>query len=107
VVATGEGANAALGRIAMLARIAAPGADVAVRELVAQAFEIVVHVTRWADGSLRVVSVEEVVGVSEAAFETHVLFHYQNNAFAPTGNVPRFYAELEARGIPADQAVFR
>jgi pilus assembly protein CpaF len=107
VAVTGEGANAALGRIAMLARIAAPGADAAVREVVAQAFEIAVHVTRWADGSLRVVSIEEVVGVSEHAFDTHVLFQFQNNAFAPTGNVPRFYAELEARGIPADQAVFR
>ena len=107
VAMTGEGASAALGRLAMLARLAAPGADGAIRELVAQAFEIVVHVTRWSDGSLRVLSVEEVVGCTETAFDTHVLFQFSAGSFAATGTVPRFYAELEARGIPADQAVFR
>jgi pilus assembly protein CpaF len=107
VAMTGEGGNAALGRLATLARLAAPGADGAIRELVAQAFEIVVHVSRWSDGSIRVLSVEEVVGCTDSSFDTHVLFQFTNGAFAATGTVPRFYAELEARGIPADQAVFR
>jgi pilus assembly protein CpaF len=106
VVATGEGSAAALGRLAMLARLTTPGGEGATRELVAQAFEIVVHVTRWSDGTLRVLSVEEVIGCTDTAFETHVLFQFRDGAFAATGTVPRFYAELEARGIPADQAVF-
>jgi pilus assembly protein CpaF len=106
VAMTGEGASAALGRLAMLSRVTAHGADAAIRELVAQAFEIVVHVTRWSDGTLRVLSIEEVVGCSETTFDTHVLFQLRDGAFAATGTVPRFYAELEARGIPADQAVF-
>jgi pilus assembly protein CpaF len=110
VVMTGEGAAAALGRLAMLARLSvasAPGGgDLAIRELVAQAFEIVIHVARWSDGTIRVLSIEEVVGVGDAAFETHVLFQFRDGAFGPTGTIPRFYAELEARGIPADQAVF-
>jgi pilus assembly protein CpaF len=110
VGAAGEGANAALGRIATLCRAmstGAPGADLALRELVAQAFEIVIHVVRWADGTVRVAAIEEVVGCSEAAFDTHVLFEQKDNGYAATGTVPRFYAELAARGIPADQAVFR
>jgi len=107
VAMTGEGGNAALGRLAMLSRLSAPGADGAIRELVAQAFEIVIHVTRWSDGTLRVLSVEEVVGCTETTFDTHVLFQFRDGAFVATGTVPRFYAELEARGIPADQAVFR
>jgi pilus assembly protein CpaF len=106
VVMTGEGAAAALGRLAMLARLTAPAGDAAIRELVAQAFEIVIHVARWSDGTIRVLSIEEVVGVTDAAFETHVLFQFRDGAFGATGTVPRFYAELEARGIPADQAVF-
>jgi len=110
VVMTGEGAAAALHRMALLARLSvagAPGAgDGAIRELVAQAFEIVIHVARWSDGTIRVLSVEEVVGVSDAGFETHALFQFRDGMFAATGTVPRFYAELEARGIPADQAVF-
>jgi len=107
VAMTGEGAAAALGRLALLARLAAPGSDGAVRELAAQAFEIVVHVTRWSDGGLRVLSIEEVVGCTESTFETQALFQFQGGGFVATGTVPRFYAELEARGIPADQAVFR
>jgi pilus assembly protein CpaF len=107
VAMTGEGANAALGRLAMLSRLSASGADGAIRELVAQAFEIVIHVTRWTDGTLRVLSVEEVVGCTDTTFETHVLFQFSGGAFVATGTVPRFYAELEARGIPADRAVFR
>jgi pilus assembly protein CpaF len=107
VAMTGEGAAAALGRLAMLARLSSPSADGAIRELVAQAFEIVIHVARWSDGTLRVLSVEEVVGCTESTFETHVLFQFRDGAFVATGTVPRFYAELEARGIPADQAVFR
>jgi pilus assembly protein CpaF len=106
VAMTGEGVSAALGRLAMLARLQAPGADGAIRELVAQAFEIVVHVARWTDGTLRVLSVEEVVGCSETTFDTHVLFQFRDGAYIATGTVPRFYAELEARGIPADPAVF-
>jgi pilus assembly protein CpaF len=107
VAMTGEGASAALGRLTMLARVAAPGGDGAIRELVAQAFEIVLHVTRWSDGTLRVLSIEEVVGCTDTTFDTHVLFQFRDGGFVATGTVPRFYAELEARGIPADQAVFR
>jgi pilus assembly protein CpaF len=107
VAMTGEGASAALGRLALLARVATPGPDTAIRELVAQAFEIVIHVTRWTDGTLRVLSIEEVVGCTDATFDTHLLFQFSGGGFAATGTVPRFYAELEARGIPADQAVFR
>ena len=105
-VMTGEGAAASLGRLAMLARLTAQGGDGATRDLVAQAFEIVVHVARWADGTVRVLSIEEVIGCSDAGFDTHVLFQFRDGAFAATGTVPRFYAELEARGIPADPAVF-
>jgi pilus assembly protein CpaF len=107
VALTGEGAAAALGRLAMLARLTVPGGDGASRELVAQAFEIVIHVARWSDGTIRVLSIEEIVGCTDTTFDTHVLFQFRDGAFAATGTVPRFYAELEARGIPADQAVFR
>ena len=108
VAMTGEGASPTLNRLAALARIAAPmGADSAIRELVGQAIEIVLHVVRFADGTIRVHAIEEVTGVTETGFDTHVLFQYRDGQFVATGTVPRFYADLEARGIPADQAVFR
>jgi pilus assembly protein CpaF len=106
VAMTGEGANAALTRLATLARTAGAH-EGAIRELVAQAFEIVVHVARTSDGSIKVLSIEEVLGYNEMEFDTRVLFEQRGAAFSPTGHVPKFYSELEARGIPADQAVFR
>ncbi|HEY5922593.1 MAG TPA: ATPase, T2SS/T4P/T4SS family, partial [Kofleriaceae bacterium] len=103
VAATGEGANAVLNRVAMLARATQPfGSDVAIRELVATAFEIVVHVGRAADGALRVHSIEEVTGVAESHFDTDVVFQLKDGNFAASGKVPTFYSALGA-----DQAVFR
>jgi pilus assembly protein CpaF len=108
VAMSGEGAQTALNRLVTLGRVGAPGAaDSALRELVAQAFEIIIHVTRWSDGTIKVLAIEEVTGCTDVGFDTHVLFQFNNGTFAATGTVPRFYSELEARGIPADQAVFR
>jgi pilus assembly protein CpaF len=106
VAATGEGASAVLNRIATLAR-SVGGDHAAIRELVATAFEIVIHVVRHADGSVKVHSIEEITGVTDTAYETQTVFALNGSTFAPTGAVPRFYTELEARGIPANQAVFR
>ncbi len=106
VAMTGEGGTTTLARLATLARQGGAN-DAAIRELVAQAFEIVVHASRWIDGSVKVLAIEEVASYGETGFETTVLFQYRDGGFHPTGSVPRFYSELEARGIPADQAVFR
>jgi pilus assembly protein CpaF len=100
---SGDGANMVLSRIATLARATQPaGSDGAIRELVATAFEIVVHVSRTADGSLRVHSIEEVTGVSDTHFETEVVFQHKDGSFSASGKVPSFYS-----AIGADQAVFR
>jgi pilus assembly protein CpaF len=108
IAISGDGANAVLNRVATLARAASgTGSDTAIRELVAQAFEIVLCVARTADGAIKVQSIEEITGVSDTVFETQLVFQYRDGAFLATGAVPRFYSELEARGIPADQAVFR
>jgi pilus assembly protein CpaF len=104
---TGEGAAACLGRLATIARASHHGDANAIRELVATAFEIVIHVVRHSDGTIKIHSIEEVTGVSDTTFDTQVVFQHNNSGFLATGNVPRFYSELEARGIPADQAVFR
>jgi pilus assembly protein CpaF len=100
---TGDGANAAMNRLATLARATQPaGSDAALRELVATAFEIVVHVGRNAEGNLRVHSIEEISGVAESHYETDAVFTLKDGSFSASGKVPRFYTELGA-----DQAVFR
>jgi len=107
VAVAGEGAQAALARLAALARIAAPDAIDPVRDVVASAFDVVLHVQRYADGVARVVAVEEVLGTREGGFDTQPLFQYGGTSFAASGAVPRFYADLEARGISADAAIFK
>ncbi len=108
----GEGARAALGRLTSMARLGAPGASVAaLQELVAAAVDVVVHVARYADGVYRVAAIDEVIGVSDTGFHSQLLFAFRGSAeeggFAAAGVIPSFYAELEARGIPADTAIFR
>ena len=65
VAMTGEGANAVLNRLATLVRSVQLGSDAATRELVASAFEIVIHVAKHADGAIKVHSIEEITGVSD------------------------------------------
>lgn len=109
---TGDGAEAALARLAAMARLAAPGVSVdALRVLVAAAVDVVVHVARYADGVFRVAAIEEVVAGGEEGFETQQLFGFrgtgEEGGFAAAGVIPEFYGELEARGIPADTSIFR
>jgi pilus assembly protein CpaF len=108
----GEGARAALGRLTSMARLGAPGASAAaLQELVAAAVDVVVHVVRYADGVHRVAAIDEVIGVSDSGFHSQLLFGFRGSAeeggFGAAGVIPSFYAELEARGIPADTAIFR
>jgi pilus assembly protein CpaF len=95
-----------------MARLAAPGSSVeALRELIACAVDVVVHVARYADGVYRVASIEEVLGVADDGFKTQQVFAFRGSSaaggFAASGIVPAFYAELEARGVPADTSIFR
>jgi pilus assembly protein CpaF len=112
VAIAGDGARAALGRFTSMAQLAAPGSSTpALRELVAGAVDVVVHVARYADGEHRVASIEEVLGGGDGGFQVQELFGFRGagagGGFAAAGVVPRFYAELEARGLAADASIFR
>ncbi|HUH04975.1 MAG TPA: ATPase, T2SS/T4P/T4SS family, partial [Kofleriaceae bacterium] len=107
----GEGAAAALTRLTTMARLGAPGASVdSLRELVSVAIDVVVHVTRYADGMYRVASISEVRGATAEGYDVQELFSFRgpgDGGFASAGIIPGFYADLEARGIPADTSIFR
>jgi pilus assembly protein CpaF len=111
VAVAGEGAQAALGRLASLGRLTAAEASDAVRDVIASAFDVVLHVQRYADGVARVVAIEEVLGTREGGFDTQPIFSYkgpgEDAGYAALGVIPRFYADLDARGISADPAIFR
>jgi pilus assembly protein CpaF len=109
VALTGDGAQAALARWVSLAQLGAPTAtEPVVRELIAGACDVVVHVARGADGAIRIVAIDEVLGVREVGFDTVTLFaHRGDEGYAATGAIPRFWTDLEARGVAADPTIFR
>jgi pilus assembly protein CpaF len=104
---TGEGAIAALNRLTSLSALAGGGNLSALREMVACAVDVVIHVMRFGDGSIRIASIDEVTGSTESGFTTQNLFSLgQTGTFASAGVVPSFYADLKSRGVDADPSIF-
>lgn len=88
-----------------------------VREQIASSLDIVVTVTRFADGSSRVTQISEVTGVEVDLVTTQDLFTFKREGFddqgavmgrfLSTGSPPRFYDELQRRGDNVNLAIFR
>ncbi|MEZ4864548.1 MAG: CpaF family protein [Caldilineaceae bacterium] len=85
----------------------------AIREQIAAAFDLVVHLERLADGSRRVVQVTEVQGMEGDIIVMQDIFRYVQTGyengkiqghFTPTGVRPKFMEKLESRGlrVPVD-----
>jgi pilus assembly protein CpaF len=72
----------------------------AIREQVASALDLIVHIDRFRDGSRRVVQVTEVVGMEGEIITLQDIFKhdYQTNTLVPTGIRPGFLTKLQDRG---------
>ncbi len=104
---TGEGVIAALSRLTSLAGLVAGGNVSSLREMVACAVNVVIHVMRFGDGTIRIASIDEVTGTNDSGFTIQNIFTLgQAGAFASAGVVPSFYAELKSRGVAADPSIF-
>ena len=89
----------------------------AIREQIASAVHLVIQETRFADGSRKVTAISEVSGMEMDVVTMQDIFQFQQEGFddqgavvgrfVPTGFVPRFYDDLQRRGIPVDMDVFR
>jgi pilus assembly protein CpaF len=88
-----------------------------VREQIASSLDLIVNVTRFADGSSRVTQISEVTGVEVDLITTQDLFTFKREGFddggavigrfQATGTPPRFYDELQRRGDNVNLAIFR
>ncbi len=89
----------------------------AIREQIAGAIHIIVQQDRMADGSRKITSVSEVVGMKRGEFVVRELFTFGQigveegtgavlGAHAPTGIRPRCLARLAQAGIEVDTAMF-
>ena len=107
-----------LDRLETMIRMA--GLDVqakVVREQIAASVNVVVSLTRFADGSSRVTQVAEVTGVEVDLVTTQDIFTFKRERFddggavvgrfLATGTQPRFYDELQRRGDQLDPSIFR
>jgi len=89
----------------------------AIREQVASAINIIAHQSRFADGSRRVTHITEISGMEGDIITMQDIFVFKQEGFdehgrvrgrfVPTGFVPRFYEDLQRRGIPVNMNIFR
>ena len=89
----------------------------AIREQVASAVHLIVQQTRFADGTRRVAAISEVSGMEMDVITMQDIFTFKQEGFdaegrvvgkfIATGFVPRFYDELQRRGIPVNMDIFR
>ena len=89
----------------------------AIREQIANAVHLVVQQTRFADGSRRISAISEVSGMELEVIALQDIFTFKQDGFdaqgrvqgrfIATGFVPRFYEDLQSRGIPVDMGIFR
>jgi pilus assembly protein CpaF len=87
-----------------------------IRQQIASAIHLVVHIERMEDGRRRVVSITEIVGMEEDVISMQEVFRFHRRAHKPgelvegdfetTGVRPRFMDLLPARGIELPSTLF-
>jgi pilus assembly protein CpaF len=90
----------------------------AINEMIASAIDIIIHTTRFSDGTRKVVQITEVVGTTEDHnVKIQDIFVFKRTEvdkegkvlgdFIPTGHIPTFFPELKTRGIDISEDVFK
>ncbi len=89
----------------------------AIREQIASAVDVIVQISRMSDGTRKVTSITEVVGLEGAQIVMQEIFTFSQTGIdgdgkvigrhRPTGSVPTFFEQLKARGMKLDPAIFQ
>ena len=87
------------------------------REQLAGAVDVVVALSAFGNGDQRVTEIVEVSGTEVDLITTQPLFEFKREEmsddggvqgrFVAKGNPPRFFEDLQRRGIPVDMSLFR
>ena len=88
----------------------------AIREMISSAVNMIVQLSRFSDGSRKVTYITEMHGQKDGMIQSTDLFRYVQTGvdengkvlgmFAPTGNIPSFFHDFKAKGVPVDESVF-
>jgi len=98
-------ADGGLARLTALAGLASQTSDTAARsQQVAHSVEVVLAISRFADGQTRLTELAEASVSSDGTAQTVSLVAYQPDSgqWAPSGVTPSFFTELQRRGIAVD-----
>jgi len=78
---------------------------------------LVVQQTRFADGTRKITAISEITGMEMDVITMQDIFTFKQEGFdsegkvlghfAATGFVPKFYDDLQRRGIPVNMDIFR
>ncbi|XXF81616.1 ATPase, T2SS/T4P/T4SS family [Myxococcaceae bacterium GXIMD 01537] len=89
----------------------------AIREQIASAVHIIVQQTRFSDGTRKICFVTEVAGMEVDIVTLQDIFYYKQDGFTEdhkvrgrfvaSGFVPKFYDDLQRKGIPVNMSIFR
>ena len=89
----------------------------AIREQIASAVNIVCQQTRFSDGSRRITYITEVSGMEVDVVTLQDIFYFKQEGFdekgkvrgrfVASGFVPKFYDDLQRRGVPVNMNIFR
>jgi septum site-determining protein MinD len=106
-----------IGRLETLVMMAGMGLPLkAIRETVASAVNLIIQQSRLTDGSRKVTYVSEVLGMQGETVTIQDIFVYKQEGldknrkiigrFVPTGFIPKFVEEMEAKGMKISRGLF-
>jgi pilus assembly protein CpaF len=88
----------------------------AIREQIASAIDLIIHESRFSDGSRKITQITEVVGLEGDQITMQDIFAYEQSGITPegkvigrfraTGSVPTFVEEVASRGLTVNRAMF-
>jgi pilus assembly protein CpaF len=114
-------ANTAFGALTRLQALAQGGgnslSEKALRDQITSAVDLVVQISRYADGSRRIHSIDEVRGfTNDGSYNVVSIYHMSRmtktkegkllGQLEPTGEIPKFMSEIEDQGIPFSRSKF-
>jgi pilus assembly protein CpaF len=106
-----------IGRLETLVMMAGMGLPLkAIRETVASAVNLIIQQSRLTDGSRKVTYISEVIGMQGETVTIQDIFIYKQEGldknrkiigrFVPTGFIPKFVEEMEAKGMKISRGLF-
>ncbi|MCX6996537.1 MAG: ATPase, T2SS/T4P/T4SS family [Kiritimatiellaeota bacterium] len=88
----------------------------AIREQIGSAIHLIIHTSRYTDGSRKISKITEVCGMEGDSITMQDIFifnqsgvdveHRVQGRFEPTGSVPTYVDEMRARGIEVNRRIF-